>query len=70
LKFEKLGTEKVESLFADKRTHSTPAGALLNAEAIIAGLKALKRPNLSRFLSEKGKQVERAPAFVIDAPKK
>ncbi|HYJ90187.1 MAG TPA: rhamnogalacturonan acetylesterase [Pyrinomonadaceae bacterium] len=70
LKFEKLGTEKVESLFADKRTHSTPAGALLNAEAVIACLKTLKRPNLSRFLSEKGQRVERAPAFVIDAPKK
>jgi rhamnogalacturonan acetylesterase len=58
LNFEKLGPEKVETLFGDKRTHATPAGALLNAEAVVAGLKALKRPNLSRYLSEKGKQIE------------
>jgi lysophospholipase L1-like esterase len=70
LKFEKLGPEKLESLFGDKRTHSTPAGALLNAEAVVAGLKALKRPKLSEFLSERGRQIEKARAFVIDASKK
>jgi len=70
LKFEKLQPEKVEALFGDKRTHSTPAGALLNAEAVVAGLRALKRPNLSPYFSDKGKQIEKAPAFVIDAPKK
>jgi lysophospholipase L1-like esterase len=70
LKFEKLQPEKVEALFGDKRTHSTPAGALLNAEAVVAGLRALKRPNLSPYFSDKGKQIEKAPVFVIDAPKK
>ena len=71
LRFEQLGPEKVELLFGDKRTHSTPAGALVNAEAVIAGIKALKRPRLSRFFSEKGKQVQavKNQAFVTDAPK-
>ncbi len=36
LDFEKLGQEKVETLFGDKRTHSTPAGALFNAERVVA----------------------------------
>lgn len=63
LKFEKLGTEKVEPLFADKRTHSTPAGALLNAEMVIGGLRALKRPKLARYLSEKGKRIEKTPDY-------
>jgi lysophospholipase L1-like esterase len=72
LRFEQLGPEKVELLFGDKRTHSTPAGALLNAEAVIAGLKALKRPKLSDYFSEKGKQIEvqNTRALVVDAPKK
>lgn len=57
LRFQLLGQEKVETLFADKRTHSTPAGALLNAETVIAGLNALKNPKLQKYLSAKGKDV-------------
>jgi lysophospholipase L1-like esterase len=55
LEFESLGPDKVAPLFGDARTHSTPAGALLNAEAVVSGIKALKRPSLSRYLSAKGK---------------
>jgi len=68
-RLEALGPEKVQALFGDARTHSTPAGALLNAETVVAGLKALKRPNLSRYFSEKVKPIEKTRAFVIDAPK-
>ncbi len=50
LEFERLGPEKVEPLFADKRTHSTQAGALLNAQMVVAALKSLKDPDLKRFL--------------------
>ena len=70
LEFEQLGTEKVELLFADKRTHSTQAGALLNAEMVVGGLKALKRPKLSKYFSDKGKKIEKTPKFVINAAKK
>lgn len=52
LEFERLGPEKVEPLFADRRTHSTQAGALLNAQMVIAAFKALKNPQLKKFLAK------------------
>src|SRR5258706_614463 len=60
LEFERLGPEKVAPLFGDARTHSTPAGALLNAEMVISGIKALKQPNLKRYLSQKSKAIKQA----------
>ncbi|MDQ6788362.1 MAG: rhamnogalacturonan acetylesterase [Acidobacteriota bacterium] len=70
LEFEKLGEAKVEPLFGDKRTHSTPAGALLNAEKVVAALRALKNPNLKKYFSEKGKNIAPTPNFVVNAAKK
>ncbi|MEP6901617.1 MAG: rhamnogalacturonan acetylesterase, partial [Actinomycetota bacterium] len=67
LEFEKLGAEKVELLFGDKRTHSTPAGAVLNAQMVIAGIKALKKPKLSKYLSVKSKTIKKQPQFVSPA---
>jgi rhamnogalacturonan acetylesterase len=67
LEFERLGTEKVETLFGDKRTHSTPAGAFLNAQMVIAGIKALKKPNLKKYLSANSKNIKKAPQFVLNA---
>lgn len=64
LDFEKLGKDKVEALFADKRTHSTPAGALLNAQNVIANIKALKKVKLAKFLSKAGKSIEKKKGFV------
>jgi lysophospholipase L1-like esterase len=58
LEFESLGPDKVAPLFGDARTHSTPAGALLNAESVISGIKALKKPRLSKYLSDKGPSVK------------
>lgn len=69
LEFEKLGQEKVESLFADKRTHSTPAGALLNAQKVVAGLRALKKPNLIKYFSAIGKNIKATPEFVTNSAK-
>ena len=65
LEFEKLGTEKVEPLFGDKRTHSTPAGALLNAQMVIAGIKGLKKPKLKKYLSTQSKSIKKMPQFVV-----
>lgn len=65
LEFERLGVEKVEPLFGDKRTHSTPAGALLNAEMVVAGIKALKKSKLRNFLSAKGKEIKNAPQELV-----
>ncbi len=69
LEFEKLGQEKVETLFADKRTHSTPAGAFLNARKVVAGLRALKKPNLKKYFSDKGKSIKSVPQFVVNMQK-
>ncbi len=41
-RYEALGKEKVETLFGDEHTHTNAAGAELNAEQVVAGLKALK----------------------------
>lgn len=49
--FERLGPEKVEPLFGDRRTHSSPAGAKYNAAAVIAGLKALQPNPLASYFS-------------------
>ena len=70
LEFERLGPEKVEPLFGDKRTHSTAAGAELNAEMVVAGLRALKKPKLAGYLSAKGKAIAPKPAFVVNAKNK
>jgi lysophospholipase L1-like esterase len=67
LEFERLGAEKVEPLFGDKRTHSTPAGANLNAQMVVAGIKALKKPNLKKYLSTKSKEIKKTPQFVANS---
>jgi lysophospholipase L1-like esterase len=41
---------EVEALFADKGTHTNAAGAKLNAQAVIDGLKALPDNPLAKFL--------------------
>ena len=52
-KYEELGPEKVEPLFADEHTHTTSAGAELNAACVISGLKGLKDNPLSAYFSQK-----------------
>jgi rhamnogalacturonan acetylesterase len=56
-RYDELGPEKVEPLFADPHTHTSRAGAELNAECVIAGLKGLAVNPLARFFSEKAKSV-------------
>lgn len=69
LEFEKDGMEKVATFFGDARTHSTPAGALFNAQIVIAGLRGLSNPKLEKYLSDKGKSIEKMPKFVVNAKK-
>jgi lysophospholipase L1-like esterase len=47
-RYEALGKEKVETLFGDEHTHTNAAGAELNAEMVVVGLKSL---NASPFTS-------------------
>lgn len=55
--YDNLGEQKVEPLFADPHTHTSRAGAELNAEIVVRGLNGLKKNSLKKFYSEKGKSV-------------
>jgi lysophospholipase L1-like esterase len=61
-RYDAMGPEKVDPLFADEHTHTTLAGAQINAEAVIAGLRALKNDPLAPYFSQKAAQV--APAVL------
>lgn len=56
-KYDALGEAAVEPLFGDPHTHTTAAGATLNAESVVAGLKALKEDPVKKDFSERGKAV-------------
>src|SRR5262245_59869157 len=49
-KYDELGPDKVEPLFADPHTHTSMAGADLNAACVIQGLRSLKTNPLAAYL--------------------
>jgi len=65
--YEAMGAEKVEPLFADEHTHTTLAGAELNAASVISGLKAPKPDPLASYYSAKAATVEAAKGSVSRA---
>jgi len=55
-RWEALGQEKVgKEFFFNDQTHTSPAGARLNAESVVAGLKELKKCKLKKFLLKEKK---------------
>jgi len=50
VRYEKLGPEKVSALFFGDHTHTSAAGARINAEAVVEGLQGLKDCPLCRYL--------------------
>lgn len=52
-RYEELGLEKVNALFADEHTHTTLEGAELNAASVIAGLKGLPANPLAAYFAGK-----------------
>ena len=52
-KYDALGANKVEPLFADPHTHTSEAGAELNAQCVVEGLKALPDDPLAPYLIER-----------------
>jgi acetyl esterase/lipase/lysophospholipase L1-like esterase len=56
-KYEQLGQERVNELFATDHTHTSPAGAELNAQLVIVGLQTLKQNPIGRYLFVKTKTV-------------
>ena len=63
-RYDEMGEAAVEPMFGDPHTHTSRAGAELNASIVVAGLKALDRTPgkdpLVGYFSEKGKAVEPA----------
>ena len=57
-RYDALGPAAVDPLFGDPHTHTTWAGAVLNAEAVVSGLRALPHHPLDRYLSPKGKAIK------------
>jgi len=50
-KYEALGEEKVKAdYFLEDHTHTTPAGAMVNARAVVEGVRELKECALKGFL--------------------
>ena len=59
-RYEQLGPDRVNPLFGDDHTHTTLAGAELNAEAVIAALKGVTSDPLKNFFSPKADDVAAA----------
>jgi lysophospholipase L1-like esterase len=60
-RYEELGPQKVEPLFGDEHTHTSPAGAEINAACVVQGLKALKDDPLASYFSQKAEPILSAP---------
>lgn len=58
--YESMGPEKVMPLFPIDHTHTSQAGADLNASLIVAGLKGIRSP-VAQLLSAKGQAAPTAP---------
>ncbi|MDR3734084.1 MAG: glycoside hydrolase family 88 protein [Acidobacteriaceae bacterium] len=57
-KYDALGQAAVEPLFGDPHTHTTLAGAVMNAESVVAGLKALVDDPVKQDFSAKGEAIK------------
>ncbi|WP_181306076.1 rhamnogalacturonan acetylesterase [Rufibacter sp. XAAS-G3-1] len=52
-KYEKMGPEKVKTLFPTDHTHTNPEGARINAASVVEGLKMNKKHPLNKYLKKK-----------------
>lgn len=59
-RYQELGPSNVAELFADARTHTNRAGAVINARCVIAGLKAIGISSLAESYSAKADEIEPA----------
>lgn len=57
-RYDALGPAAVEPLFGDPQTHTTLAGAILNAESVVAGLKALPKDPVAKVFSARGRSIK------------
>jgi lysophospholipase L1-like esterase len=57
-RYDALGPDAVDKLFGDPHTHTDWDGAVLNAECVVSGLRALPGDPVAKYLSDKGKAVK------------
>jgi lysophospholipase L1-like esterase len=67
--YQEFGPEKVKTLFARDTTHTNRAGADINAQAVIAGIKAIHEYALINSVTAAGRAIDVAPAQYAAAPK-
>jgi lysophospholipase L1-like esterase len=48
-RYEQLGEEKVKSFFPDEHTHTNAAGADVNAQCVVEGIKSLDDPSVAKL---------------------
>lgn len=51
--YKRIGAERVDTMFADARTHTNALGAEFNAERVVAGLKALPGNPLGAYFADR-----------------
>lgn len=56
-RYDAMGPEAVDGLFGDPHTHTNWAGAEINAEAVVSGVRGLTGDPLAPYLSEKSKAI-------------
>jgi len=56
-RYDAMGPEAVDALFGDPHTHTDWAGAVINAEAVVSGLRSLPGDPLASYLFPKGKTI-------------
>ena len=52
-RYDALGPEKVEPLFGDPHTHTSRAGAELNADCVVEGIRGLEDRKLAGYLKQR-----------------
>lgn len=56
-RYEKLGPVSIREFFPKDHTHTNPAGADLNAECAVAGLKGVLGNSMNKLLTKRGRHV-------------
>jgi oligogalacturonide lyase len=63
-RYESLGRDAVEAFFADEHTHTTTEGAMVNAAAVVAGLRGLPKDPFASWFNQLGERVQPFPPRV------
>jgi len=64
-RYEQMGTYTVKALFPRDHTHTSDAGAKLNAELVVSGLKGMREQSLFRGLSATGRAAPTAEPSAV-----